>query len=172
MFPFSLVTTHTMEERIDGVQLVAHIGDISYAMGYASAWEYFHDQIQPISSSIPWMTLIGNHERDWPDSGSARGEYDSGGECGIPYEKRFIMPTSALDKPWYSFDFGPIHFIFISTEHKFAPLTEQYDFVYQVSIVLYCIVFYCIMIDIFTAAPGFEQRQSHYHTMGHLRRLV
>ena len=26
---------------------------------------------------------------------------DSGGECGVPYEKRFIMPRPAINKHWY-----------------------------------------------------------------------
>ena len=25
---------------------------------------------------------------------------DSGGECGVPYEKRFIMPRPAINKHW------------------------------------------------------------------------
>lgn len=31
------------------------------------------------------------------------------------------MPQAGPDKPWYSFDFGPIHFLQYSTEHVFAP---------------------------------------------------
>ena len=31
------------------------------------------------------------------------------------------MPLSGKDKWWYSFDFGPIHFLQYSTEHDFAP---------------------------------------------------
>lgn len=35
--------------------------------------------------------------------------------------RRFTMPQAGPDKPWYSFDFGPIHFLQYSTEHVFAP---------------------------------------------------
>ena len=67
------------------------------------------------------MTTIGNHERNWPNSGDRfPAQYDSGGECGVPYERRLQMPRPAEDKPWYSFDFGPIHFLQYSTEHVFA----------------------------------------------------
>lgn len=67
------------------------------------------------------MTTIGNHERNWPHSGDRfPAQYDSGGECGVPYERRLQMPRPAEDKPWYSFDFGPIHFLQYSTEHVFA----------------------------------------------------
>jgi hypothetical protein len=31
------------------------------------------------------------------------------------------MPQAGPDKPWYSFDYGPIHFLQYSTEHAFHP---------------------------------------------------
>ena len=31
-------------------------GDISYARGYGAHWEEFHDQIEPIATSLPYMT--------------------------------------------------------------------------------------------------------------------
>lgn len=52
---------------------------------------------------------------------------DSGGECGVVYEKRLKMPNGGKDKPWYSFDFGPVHFTTFSTEHSFERGTEQYQ---------------------------------------------
>ncbi len=55
-------------------------------------------------------------QRDWPASGDRfPAQYDSGGECGKAYYRHTLMPTPAEDKPWYSFDFGPIHFIQYST---------------------------------------------------------
>ena len=39
------------------------------------------------------MTGQGNHERDFPNSGSDFGGGDSGGECGVPTQARFHMPT-------------------------------------------------------------------------------
>lgn len=44
-----------------------------------------------------------------------------GGECGIAFERRVKMPLPGPDKFWYSFDFGPIHFLQYSTEHDFMP---------------------------------------------------
>lgn len=42
---------------------------------------------------------------------------------------RFIMPGPAkeplADSPWYSFDFGPVHFTVISTEHNFSRGSKQ-----------------------------------------------
>ena len=39
-----------------------HFGDISYARGYGYIWEQYHLLIEPISSSLPYMVSIGNHE--------------------------------------------------------------------------------------------------------------
>jgi acid phosphatase type 7 len=41
------------------------IGDIAYARGHASLWEYFMEFIQPLASKLPFMVGIGNHEYDW-----------------------------------------------------------------------------------------------------------
>ena len=32
-------------------------------------WDDFFDMIQPVAARIPYMVCIGNHERDWPNSG-------------------------------------------------------------------------------------------------------
>jgi hypothetical protein len=39
----------------------------------------------------------------------------------VAYERLLTMPVPGRDKPFYSFDFGPIHFLQYSTEHDFAP---------------------------------------------------
>ncbi|THG04886.1 hypothetical protein TEA_010127 [Camellia sinensis var. sinensis] len=81
----------------------------------------------PVASQVSYMTAIGNHERDYVDSGSVYTTPDSGGECGVPYETYFPMPTPAKDKPWYSIEQGPVHFTVISTEHDWSQNSEQYD---------------------------------------------
>ncbi len=136
----------TFEASGDGTySLVLHIGDIAYARGYASEWNNFFDQIEPLSDALPWLTIDGNHERDFPGSGSLWTGTDSGGECGVAYAHRFAMPIAAghnadetlpvggdeaaeeaeqeevvrrerasgvvHDKPWWSYNFGSIHFV-------------------------------------------------------------
>lgn len=72
---------------------------------------------------------IGNHERDWPYTGDRYDtSYNSGGECGVPYERRFKMPQAGADKPWYSFEMGPVHFTVMSVEHDFRPGSEQHRY--------------------------------------------
>jgi len=113
---------------------VFHIGDISYARGYSFLWEFFFNQIQPIATRAPYMVLIGNHEWDYPDQDFkpdwADYGIDSGGECGVPYFKRFHMPDSTSGEKlglWYSFNYGPIHFTVMSSEHDFLQGSEQYE---------------------------------------------
>lgn len=86
--------------------VVLHIGDLSYATGFESEWDIFMSQIEDIASTIPYMIAQGNHERDYPNSGSTFSGGDSGGECGVPTQARFRMPTLSgrQDNGWYSFD--------------------------------------------------------------------
>lgn len=43
----------------------------------------------------------GNHERDWPGTGSFYGNLDSGGECGVMAETMFYVPAENRAKFWY-----------------------------------------------------------------------
>merc|ERR1712151_157169 len=52
----------------------------------------------------------------------ARGQ-DSGGECGLVTQKRFHFDS--VEKMWYSFDYGLVHFVALSSEHLLEP---QVDF--------------------------------------------
>ncbi|MCL7022561.1 hypothetical protein MKW94_006324, partial [Papaver nudicaule] len=107
------------------VDSVFHIGDISYATGFLVEWDYFLSMIQPVASHVTYMTAIGNHERDYINSGSVYGTPDSGGECGVAYEAYFPMPTPAKDKPWYSINQASVHFTVVSTEHTWTEKSEQ-----------------------------------------------
>ena len=85
-------------------------------------------------------TSPGNHERDSPGTGGFQQGDDSGGECGVPFNARFIQPggdahskpvpanTSDLVPPFYSDNIGPVHVIFASSEHDYHPGSEQYAF--------------------------------------------
>ncbi|KAK3162202.1 hypothetical protein QOZ80_1BG0086710 [Eleusine coracana subsp. coracana] len=109
------------------VDSIFHIGDISYATGFLVEWDFFLHLITPLASQVSYMTAIGNHERDYAESGSVYVTPDSGGECGVPYESYFPMPSVAKDKPWYSIEQGSVHFIVISTEHEWSEKSEQYN---------------------------------------------
>jgi len=119
----------------EAVELVLHIGDISYAVGYLSEWENFFRQIEPVAGRRPWMTAIGNHEMGVLDSFYSG--TDSGGECGVPYNAHFPFASQDPEslaplhgrKPWYSFAYGPVSFVVMSTEHDFTPGSEQHAWI-------------------------------------------
>eukprot|EP01018_Ginkgo_biloba_P035183 Gb_20022 [translate_table: standard] len=98
--PGSLNTTDRLVEDLDNIDIVFHIGDLSYANGYLSQWDQFTSQTEPIASSVPYMVASGNHERDWPGTGSFYGNLDSGGECGVPAETMFYVPAKNRAKFW------------------------------------------------------------------------
>ncbi|KAJ4971668.1 hypothetical protein NE237_004767 [Protea cynaroides] len=127
--PGSISVTDAMTQEVasGNVNSIFHIGDISYATGFLVEWDFFLHEIGPLASHVSYMTAIGNHERDYVDSGSVYITSDSGGECGVAYETYFPMPTIAKDKPWYSIEQGPVHFTVISTEHDWTSISEQVD---------------------------------------------
>lgn len=124
---------------------VSHIGDISYARGYSWLWDQFFTQIEPLASRVPYHVCIGNHEYDWPlqpwKPEWAKKVYgtDGGGECGVPYSLKFNMPGNSSEPTgmrapatrnlYYSFDTGPVHFVYISTETNFLTGSSQYEFI-------------------------------------------
>ncbi|KAE8648459.1 nucleotide pyrophosphatase/phosphodiesterase-like [Cucumis sativus] len=127
--PGSISVVEAMKEEVERGEIdgVFHIGDISYATGFLVEWDFFLHLINPIASRLPYMTAIGNHERDYLKSGSVYSLTDSGGECGVPYETYFQMPNYGKDKPWYSIEMASIHFTIISTEHNFSINSPQYE---------------------------------------------
>ncbi|AQK41111.1 putative inactive purple acid phosphatase 1 [Zea mays] len=115
------------EIQTGNVDSIFHIGDISYATGFLVEWDFFLHLITPLASQVPYMTAIGNHERDYVNSASVYVTPDSGGECGVAYESYFPMPAVSKDKPWYSIEQGTVHFIVMSTEHEWSEKSEQYN---------------------------------------------
>ena len=88
------------------------------------------------------FSYSGNHEYDHTAGGLGRdpsgistdggwkpnwfiGGQDSGGECSVPLFKRYHMPENGNALYWFSFDYGMIHMIHISTEHDFTKGSAQ-----------------------------------------------
>lgn len=86
---------------------------------FESKWNTYMSMIQNISAYMPYMVGVGNHEA----------------HCKIPpgchhymanfnyYNIRFRMPlnngTQQGHNMWYSFDYGNVHYVSISTETDF-----------------------------------------------------
>ena len=108
------------------------------------------------------MTSQGNHERDYglqaadgsvlrgnastfPGETGGRGPtpyasdlkyggHPSGGECGVPMQARFVMPTPpgvSQDDGWYSFEQASVHFTVINTEMHCGPDSRQLRWIEQ-----------------------------------------
>ncbi|XP_031125743.1 probable inactive purple acid phosphatase 27 [Ipomoea triloba] len=129
--PGSLNTTDRLIEDLNNIDVVFHIGDTTYANGYISQWDQFTAQVEPIASTVPYMTASGNHERDWPGSGSFYDGMDSGGECGVLAETMFYVPAENRAKFWYAADYGMFRFCIADSEHDWREGTEQYKFIEQ-----------------------------------------
>lgn len=127
--PGSLNTTDQLIKDLHNIDIVFHIGDITYANGYISQWDQFTSQVEPIASTIPYMIASGNHERDTPGTGSFYDGNDSGGECGVLAETMFYVPAENRAKFWYSTDYGMFHFCVADTEHDWREGSEQYKFI-------------------------------------------
>ncbi|KAA8542121.1 hypothetical protein F0562_023273 [Nyssa sinensis] len=127
--PGSLNTTDQLIKDLDNIDIVFHIGDITYANGYISQWDQFTSLVEPIASTVPYMIASGNHERDAPGTGSFYDINDSGGECGVLAETMFYVPAENRAKFWYSTDYGMFHFCIADTEHDWREGSEQYRFI-------------------------------------------
>ncbi|CAH0515206.1 unnamed protein product [Peronospora belbahrii] len=126
-----------------------HFGDISYALSVSFAWDHFFRLIEPYATSLPYMVGIGNHEYGYtyggehdlsggmlPYGGSFNPPWgnfyaDSLGECGVPMHHRWHAPKTGNWIYWYSFNYGGIHVIQMSTEHNWTRGSEQYKWLQQ-----------------------------------------
>ncbi|CAL0319855.1 unnamed protein product [Lupinus luteus] len=127
--PGSLNTTDQLIKDLDNYDIVFHIGDLPYANGYISQWDQFTAQVQKITSRVPYMIASGNHERDWPNSGSFFDTPDSGGECGVLAETMYYFPAENRAKFWYKADYGMFRFCIADSEHDWREGSEQYKFI-------------------------------------------
>lgn len=115
----------TMERlRNRNINMFLHIGDISYAddkgfeIGknnyYESTYDNFLKSVSIFSKNYPYMVCPGNHDI------SCHSITDIGCPKNLrnftAFNSRFKMPDNGSKNMWYSFDYGPIHFVSINTE--------------------------------------------------------
>eukprot|EP00048_Salpingoeca_helianthica_P016303 m.231573 g.231573 ORF g.231573 m.231573 type:complete len:532 (-) comp18412_c0_seq1:113-1708(-) len=103
--PKSDKTVAEMIKEVDAgtVDLVLHVGDVSYADGDMPHWDAFLTKIESISARVPYMTNPGNHEL-WYNF--------------TAYRTMFYTPAStyADNRMFYSFNYGGVHFTQLNTE--------------------------------------------------------
>ncbi|KAK3085918.1 hypothetical protein FSP39_010591 [Pinctada imbricata] len=125
---FGKPTYPVLKEEVDTEQYDAvwHIGDFAYDLNVNGGkyGDVFFDLIEPVASRIPYMTLPGNHEY---------------ADDFHHYRVRFSMPGTTwpmeLDRLWFSYNIGLVHFISFSTEvyfvHNQNQVCTQYDWLLQ-----------------------------------------
>lgn len=94
---------------------VLHLGDFAYDLNGREGrqGDDWLNMVQGISSKLPYMTVPGNHEKFYNMS---------------HYSNRFKMPKNDANegKGWfYSFNFGPVHFIMFNTEQYFLDFQQD-----------------------------------------------
>ncbi|CAL8462222.1 g1753 [Coccomyxa elongata] len=139
--PSVAITSSIAAEVANGYTMNVHNGDLAYADGFLADWDNYYEQISLFTRFLPFMTVPGNHERDTLNSGDAftfPGANDARGECGIVYSRRQSMPQQPGQtksvmvsagswglRLYYSFNYGPIHFLQYDSESPYGPGTVQ-----------------------------------------------
>jgi len=154
-----LGVTEDLEPQTEDTNLLdpsfaLHFGDLAYAWSIGFTWDLWHREIEPVSSKIPYMVTLGNHEYDyryqvekdptfWNLNVTPKpfhpwyGDYgqDSSGECAVPVYHRWFGVGNNDDGAqlqnngpfWYSFSYKNVFIIQMSSEHDFEPASVQYQ---------------------------------------------
>lgn len=111
--------THLVDNSNANVDFIYQAGDFGYGddrdpMFYEVSWDLFFTQMQLPMTKVPYMVAPGNHEEN---CGSDICNFYASNFT--VFNNRFNMPASqsgAVNNMWFSFNYGNIHFISISTE--------------------------------------------------------
>lgn len=99
-------------ERHRDAQLVVNVGDLVDNGESAAQWKAWFNSMEDMTSEIPLAPLMGNHET-----------YDLNWKIRKPlaYLNYFSLPSNGVEEfqnHFYSFDFGPVHFVMLDTQFK------------------------------------------------------
>jgi hypothetical protein len=135
-----------LQKILPSVDFFLHHGDICYADDlvsgvfetYEEAFNYCQTMMTNITSSVFYMTTVGNHEINCTEVSELTGICPSYHKNQIPYSNRFHMPSKqsgGYSNSWYSFNYGFIHVISLSCESDFpnAPSGNLIDTTTQVN---------------------------------------
>lgn len=98
-----------------------HAGDLSYADSDEPRWDSWQLMVQGVAQSLPWMTVVGNHEI----------EVDLNLQTFEAYKARFFMPYINYGTPqqskqlFYGFTLGSVHFIMLSSYSDYSNSSVQ-----------------------------------------------
>jgi len=116
-------------EELD-IDIVHVAGDLSYAGldtefsplnitkddEFSHIWDLLFIQNEPIAANMPWMINIGNHEEFYNFTAQSA---------------RYKMPQNDLGSTgnfWFSYDYGNVHVISLSSQHSLDAGSPQIEF--------------------------------------------
>jgi acid phosphatase type 7 len=115
-----LITAKSILNDPEKIDMILHVGDLSYADGNQKLWDTWGQKFEFLSSRIPWMVLLGNHESEF---------YVNLLNPFASFRTRFRMPSVPNHKDrnlYWSMDYSYMHIISLSTESDYSPLSDQY----------------------------------------------
>eukprot|EP00397_Hematodinium_sp_SG-2012_P017529 GEMP01017930.1.p1 GENE.GEMP01017930.1~~GEMP01017930.1.p1 ORF type:complete len:456 (-),score=62.71 GEMP01017930.1:1407-2774(-) len=137
------VESHTnLLSLYKGVDAFIHVGDIAYVddaflrtwsssvrFAYETVYNLWMDWMEPMMMAKPYMVAPGNHEVECHSprciiSSEKRTKFAN----FSAYNCRWPMPSNdsgGRASMWYSWDYGPIHFISLNTETDWDGASEQ-----------------------------------------------
>ncbi len=97
-------------ERNPDADFFINMGDLVDNGEDHRQWEAWFDAVAPLSANIPVAPIMGNHET-----------YDQNWKVRLPkaYLAQFAVPevgSEPFHRYYYSFDYGPAHFIVLNTQ--------------------------------------------------------
>jgi len=102
----------------EGMDLVIHAGDLSYANNYnpgGPVWDHYGDILEPLLAYTPYSPGVGNHEN-----------IDKYLAFRLRFGTDLLEQNSGGGDFYWSFDFGNIHFIHLSSETNSSASSPQY----------------------------------------------
>jgi len=103
------------EDRLD---LIIHAGDLSYANNYnpgGPVWDHYGDILEPLLAYTPYSPGVGNHE-----------SIDDFLGFRLRFSTDLLIKNSGGGDFYWSFDFGNIHFVHLSSENDFNVSSPQH----------------------------------------------
>eukprot|EP00941_MAST-03F_sp_MAST-3F-sp1_P002835 g2835.t1 len=127
-------------ERIkNDTDFFIHVGDIGYSddaflhtpttFNYETVYDDWMNWMSNVTRSQPYMVAVGNHEASCHSPACMiHSDIRHALSNFTAYNSRFNMPSLESNgslNMWYSFNYGPIHFIVINTETDFPNAPEE-----------------------------------------------
>lgn len=86
---------------------------------YQPRWDMWQRMVEPLTSTVPFMVIEGNHEK----------EPQINNQSFVAYKARFAVPQAESNSGtsmYYSFNAGGIHFLMLGAYIDFKNTSEQY----------------------------------------------